>query len=740
MNLVKWFRKNNKKVMAVVVIVIMFGFIGGGTLLQQLSKRRIGALAHFGKKNEITDYDLLVARRELEILRMLQSDALLRSQDLHGVFLGELLFSDQRASPALINRLKKTIRTNQYKISEKQINDIYRRRVPPGIYWLLLQNEAQLAGIRISNAQVRELLGRVIPQLFEGQTYSQLIGAIITRQRIPEQQILTTLGKLLAVLQYSSTVCSNEDLTTRQIMQAASTEEEKVNVEFVKFDTAVFAEQQQPPDADKIAEHFDKYKAIAPGAVSDENPHGFGYKLPDRVQLEYIAVKLDEVRTIVKRPTQDELGDYYSRNKKLLFTEQVPSDPNDPNSPTIPKTKSYAEVASSISQQLLNDKINSTAQNILQEARTLTEAELEDLEIESPEVTTEQLKEKAGDYETAAAKLSEKYKIKVYTGKTGLLSPMDMQSDATMATLILQGYGQNPVRLSKVVFAVDELAVSELGLFDVPKPRMFENIGPVKDMMSLYSSSSVGIMAILRVIDTRKAAEPESINQTYSISSLKFDPNEEKPGENIYSVKEKVIEDLKKLAVLETTKTRADEFIAVAKKEGWTSAINKFEELYGQSQQRDPNEPNAFLLQNYPDMRRISKENLETITLQGQGDPMTSFYLNEGKVNKQFVDQLYSLVPPDNTTAENLPLVMEFKPDLSFYVIKNVSVKRLFKEDFDKMKVTRLFREDYIQSQSLAVIHFNPENILKRMNFRAVRTEEEETADANAPAESEAAS
>ena len=741
MNLVKWFRKNNKKVMAIVVVIILFGFIGGGTLLEQLGKRgRVGALAHFGEKNEITDYDLSVARRELQILGMLRAEALLRSQDLHGVFLGELLFSDQRASVALINSLKKTIRTNQYEISEKQINDIYRRQgYPPSIYWLLLQNEAQLAGIKITNDQVGELLGRAIPQLFEGQTYSQLIGAIIRQQRIPEQQILTTLGKLLAVLQYSSTICSNEGLTTRQIMQAASNEEERVNVEFVKFDTAVFAEKQDEPGADKIAEHFDRYKAIAPGTVSDENPHGFGYKLPDRLQLEYIAVKLDEVKTIVKRPTQDELGDYYSRNKKQLFTEEVPSNPNDPNSLPVKKTKSYAEVANSISQQLLKDKINSTAQNILQEARTLTEAGLEDLEIESAEVTTEQFREKAGDYKAAAGQLSEKNKIKVYTGQTGLLSPIDMQSDENMATLILQGYGQNPVRLSKVVFAVDEMAVSELGPFDVSKPRMFENIGPVKDMMSMYSSDASGIMAIVRVIDAQKASEPESIDQTYSTSSLKFDPNEEKAGEDIYSVKEIVTEDLKKLAVLAATKSKADEFIALAKKDGWTSAINKFEELYGQLQERDENDPNAFRLQNYPDMRRISKANLETIALQGQGDPMTSFYLSESRVNKQFVDQLYSLVPPDSDTAETLPVVMEFKPDLSYYVIKDISVKRLFKEDYDKMKATRLFREDYIQSQSLAVIHYNPENILKRMNFKPVKSEEE-TADANAPAESEAAS
>jgi glucuronate isomerase len=82
---------------------------------------------------------------------------------------------------------------------------------------------------------------------------------------------------------------------------------------------------------------------------------------------------------------------------------------------------------------------------------------------------------------------------------------------------------------------------------------------------------------------------------------------------------------------------------------------------------------------------------------------------------------------------------MEFKPDMSYYVVKELSVKRLYQEDYDKSKATRIFREEYIQSQSLAAIHFNPENILKRMNFRAVGTEEE-TTDANAPAESEAAS
>jgi hypothetical protein len=280
---------------------------------------------------------------------------------------------------------------------------------------------------------------------------------------------------------------------------------------------------------------------------------------------------------------------------------------------------------------------------------------------------------------------------------------------------------------------------SELGPFDVTEPRMFENIGPVKDMMSRYRNDASGIMAIVRVIEAKKAAVPESIDVTYSTHSLEIDPNEESTDEKTYSVKEQVTEDLKKLAAMDNTKSKAEEFVALTKKEGWTSAIKKFQELYDQLQERDPNEPNAFRLQNYPGMQRISKANLETIAIQGKGDPATPFYLNESKINLQFINKLYSLVPPDADTARSLPVVMEFKPDMSYYVFKDISVNRLYQEDYEQMKVTRIFQEEYIQSQSLAAIHFNPENILERMNFRMARTEEQ-IADANAPAESEAAS
>ncbi len=772
MNLVRWFRKNKTKVMAVVVIGIMFIFIGGGTLLEQLGRRATGlhkTIAYFGDNKKITNRDLYVqAPRELDILRSMGADILLSNQDLHAILLGELLFAEQRTSPALIKHIKQTIRTYRYRISDKQINDIYppRRTMPSSIYWILLNNEAHLAGLRVPNKQAGIVLGKVIPDIFNGQTYSQRIGTLINQHGLPEQQLLTIFSKLLAVWQYAQMICSNENVTSSQITQIIAREQESVDAELVEFDSAVFVPHQLPEREKQAigAGHFDKYKKFFAGAVSEENPYGFGYKLPDRVQLEYIIVRLDDVATLIKEPTSQEKIDYYNRNSEQMFTEQVRSDPNDPNSPLTQRTKSYAEVTDIISDQLLKDEINSKANEILQDAKTLTESGLQDInDTELANLSTEQRAKIVGDYKTTAEQLSKKHNIKIYSGQTGLLSPIDMQTDEYFARLYLEGYGQNPVSLAQIVFAVDDLAASELGPFDVQKPGMYENIGPLKDLWGSAWSGlqdiSGQIMAVVRVIKAIKATEPQSIDQTFSTSSLRFDPNQENSAEDAYSVREKLTEDLKKLAAMDITKSKAEEFIELAAKDGWDSALDKFNELYGQQTSQDEDDPNTsgttnaeqnaakpFKLQNLTGLRRISKAALQTMAVQSAGNPAAQFFLNEQKNHSRFVEQLYSLVPQDSNTVDAVPLVIEFKPDMSFYCIKNISVKRLTLQEYEKVKAMQLQRDDYIQSESLSAVHFNPQNILKRMNFRPAEADEEppdantSTEDANTFTESEATS
>ena len=751
MSLVRWFRKNNTKVMAVVVIILMIAFVGGSSLSYILQPDRGGlkrTFATFAGNVKIKGRDLDLANRELGILKTLRADIILsqmlqvpltNTPDLQAFLLGELLFSEQRTSPVLMSQIKRTIQSNLYNISEKQINDMYRRSIPGSsvYYWHCLKSEARLAGIRVPSENVGELLGKAIPQLFQGRSYSQVIGSIVNQQGITEQQILETFGNLLAVLQYAHLICSGEDITTRQLMQTVAWEQEGVGVEFVEFNSATFAKTQEEPDQETMVEHFNKYKKYFPGEVSDENPYGFGYKLPDRVQLEYIAVRADEISSIVESPTQDELEEYYDRYKEQLFTEQVQTDPNNPNSLTT-QIKSYSSVANIISKQMKQDKIDVIAENIIQEAISLTEVSLQDInEAELANLSSEELAKMVGDYKTAAETLTQKHKIKVHTGRTGMLNAIDIQTDEFLSRAYLLGFGQNPVPLTKVVFAIDELAASELGPFDVQTPRMYANIGPVRDMLSLQGIPGE-MIAIIRVIQATKATDPENINETFSTRSLLFDPNDQETNEDVYSVKEQVTEDLKKLAALETVKSKAEEFIELASNEDWQSAVDKFNEIYGQDDKEDPNDPNlsvteeaektiqdTFKLENFTGLRMISKAILNALAVQSEGNPAALYVANEQKRRILLIEQLYSLLPEDSNNVENLPLVMEFKPDMSFYCIKDLSIKRLWKEDYDKIKARRLFTEDTVQSQSLAAVYFNPENILMRMNIKLVEAEEE---------------
>ncbi|MDD5459951.1 MAG: hypothetical protein PHF37_11230, partial [Phycisphaerae bacterium] len=581
MNLVKWLRKNNKKAMAVVVIFILVGFVAE-TYISQLSQRRASGrhetVAYYADNRKITNYDMALARQELEILKLLQADNILRNlvltmprtQDLHAALMAELLFSERNSSPEFTRHIKQLIGTSRYRISEKQINDIYERSMTNEIYWLLLKNEAKRAGIKASNEISGMQLAKTIPQFFNGTTYSQLIGAIVNQQGISEEEILTTFSNLTEVLMYARMICSNEDITSSQVMYDASLQEETVDVEFVRFDSSVFAGTGGEPGEKELLKHFDKYKNFFAGDITDQNPYGFGYKLDDSVQLEYIAVKLDDIAAIITVPSQEEVEEFYQKHREE-FTASVPSDPNDPNSPATQRIKSYGEVADAISKGLLQNKINSEAGKILQEARTLTEAGLLAADVEVSKISAEQFRQLAGDYAAAAKQLSEKYKIKVYAGQTGLFSGPDILSDEYLGRLFLRGYGYNPVVLTRVIFAIDELGKSELGVFDTPKPRLYENIGPASDTLGR-------IMAVVRVTKAQKASEPESINQIIGFPSL--DLGEKQPDEKTHSIRELVAKDLKKLAAMNTAKNKAEDFIDLAAKDSWENAVNKFNKLY----------------------------------------------------------------------------------------------------------------------------------------------------------------
>lgn len=760
MNLMKWLRKNRNKILAVMVVALMFVFVGGTALRGCLEGRGTGlheTVAHFQDNRQITRYDLEMSRRELNILRLLAADRMLkgmvdpttRMPDLPAMLLGELLFSDRTMSPMVLGQIKEIMAANRCRISIKQIHDIYRASMPANIYWLLLEKEAELAGIELSNEDTRRFYARrVLPGMGHGMSYAQIMGAIVNRQGIPEDQILSTLGKLRAVLEYAKMICSAENVTTEQLRHEISRAQEAIDAEFVRFDSSMFAEMLAEPTEEEILAHFEKYKKSTAGRISDENPYAFGYKLPDRVQLEYIAVKLDDVSNIVTKPTEQEGHEYYSRNIEQ-FTVAVQSDPNDPNS-MIQEPRGYAEVAGIISSLLLRNKKNAKAEQILEEAKTITEEALDNIDTEPQQLDSEQFRQLAGDYKVAVEQLSKQHKIKLYTGQTGLLSAEGMGKDQHLGRMFVRGFAQAIVGLPQVVFAIDELGASELGPFEVPKPRMYENIGPVRDMAEQ-------LMAIVRVTRAEAASEPQSVDQTFSIASLDLEPapepdpnagQSESDDQPSYSVKERVAEDLKKLAAMETAKSEAEQFKRLAAAQGWEQALDSLNEVYSklQDDEIDPNlvgppgptswlsEP--FRLDKLTNLTRLSTLAASVLGAQTQGKPGGQAFLDSFIRQAALGEKFYSLVPSDSNSVSTLPLVLEFEPEMSFYCMKNISLKRMDRDQYERFKVRQAYAQEITEVQSLAAVHFNPENILTRTRFRLIE-EDKPAPDANVPAETQ---
>ena len=730
MNLVKWFRKNNTKIMAVVVVVLMVGFVGG-TALTSLLQGGGGmgkAIAHYGpKKQKLTPNDRNQARNELEMLQALGAGQILQYQDLRGVMLGELLFSQDRASAEMISGLWQHIQRNRYRVSEKQLGAMYDRTVPTDIYWILLRDEAQAAGFHVASEDIGQMLGQIIPRLYNGATYGQAMQSLVSKYGVPEQQILATFGKLWAVLQYAEAVCSLETSTTSEIRHLASHQNESLTAELVQLKASYFEDKDATPSPEEMAAQFDRHRDTFAGQASETNPYGFGYKLPNRIQLEYVALDMNDVPALIDRPTAEEAETYYQQNRDDLYTQDVQSDPNDPNSPKIPEVESYADVADSITDRLMREKVIRKAEQILLEVRNQADAGLGAKSSDDAELTVAEMAKKAGDYEQIATDLGQKHDVSLYSGRTGLLSAADVQADENLRQLFLTGYGDSPISLIQILFSVEAFGEEAVRLMAVPSAQVYRSIGPARNPMIASTPDLSGqIMAILRIVAVEPAAAPENLDVEYSTKALVIDDTADDEADSVHSVKEIVVEDLRTLAAWETTKGKAQEFVQLANEDTWDNAVNKFNELYGAQAKSDPNDPNVFEVQNRMGLQRIASGQMELIAAQTANIPGIEDNLRRFAIEQRFVNRLHSLIPPTGDSAKNLPVVLEFKPDQSFYCLKNVSIRRLDQQQFQRMKTGLLTQEDRVESQSLSVVHFNPENILKRTNLTFVQQAEAE--------------
>jgi hypothetical protein len=717
MNLMKYLRKNNRKIMAVVVVLIMGAFLVP-TFINQLSNpaaKPSASVAHYGNNVKISHEDIAYAEKQLELLRILQAPAFLQSRpgldqkspDIPSLLMFQILFPEPRLSPIINEEIKRMAKQpGGPRITDGQVDQFFESLnvERPDVYWLLLKAEARRVGYGVSQQTAGEVLAQMIPQISRGATADQMITGLVQNQNMTQEAILQTFADLLAVHEFVKVAVQNEDLTLGQIKYEVTKELQSLDVNAVVLPGTAVAKNMPAPAADAIAKQFASFKKYLPRQVGPENPFGFGYKQPARVQLEWAMVKLDDAAKLIPPVTPDQVEEYYYKNQDQFKTD-VRKDPNDPNSEMIKKLKPFSEVAGQIETQIKQTRTADKADMILNEMRDLTDANFATADLEK--LTPEEAAKLAGSYKAAAEEVGKKNNIKVYTSRTGFVTAEDLDRNEYFSRLAVQGQGRTPTPLTKVVFAVKGTDGGRLGPFEGAKPHLFETIpGPIKDY---YGQ----VAAAVRVVGTMKSAEPESVDTSFA----KLLPENKRGGivdsNDVYTVRNSIVDDLKNLAGYEKVKAVATQLKTAVPQQGWDKAVAALNKQFAT---KDNNEP--FKFQPLNGIKRISERDVLLAKRESQESPDRAIMGAMYAYQKAFIDRLFDMIPAGEASLTAVPAIVENQANMTVYVVRSATTKPVTTEQYQQMKPRIAAIEDYVQGQAYGLEWLRPDNIIKRNNFK----------------------
>lgn len=738
MSLVKWIRKNNRKIMVFVVIFSMVSFVIGYTGLQILSNvfnpnKRV--VAHYGDGEKINSFDLGDALNELSLLKTMMADQLLSGQGLGGPLLSHVLFPDSQVTGNIAAQLKQVIQAGQLPISLEELEAFFSQ--PPQRseeMWILLKAEAYRAGYVVSADQARQYYQNFLVQMissqaqdmdstqvaqFAGQQYSQIISGIIANSNITEDRIFRTLGDLLSILFYANSVMDNQAVTLNEVKSFLGRTQETLTAELVRIDAEPFIEEDAEVSEEAIQQQFEAYKDTLPNNPTQDNPFGFGYKLPKRVQVEYVIVLMDDIKAQIEKPTADAMEEYYSSNIQR-FQTQIPSDPNDPQSEKISRPKSFAEVESQIRTAIENEKASRLANVIFNEIKDMTETGFEQISFE--DATAEDLQQAAGEYTAAAEKITQTYTIPVHTNRTGWLSSMDLSQDEVLSRLQLQQQ-QSRISLPELLLSVSADPQQKTPRIGMPAIRMWQNIGPISGgYYSLEEEKYYALMAMVRVVGIAPQATPENLDLAYNNEGVVLFEKPEQEAESVFSLKETVKEDLLLQRAAETAKARAEELAQMAQEQGWDEAIAAYNKKYAAD--ADPNNlqenPMAVQLETIEKQTRASQAQIEQAKRYMREFPTSVTYMQRTLITDMLNNRLFDLLEGDAETTGTIQEVFLFEPQASSYVVKSVTRQFANTPEYLENKADAAMQLNMQNTAGLALVHFSPANIIKRMNYEPI--------------------
>lgn len=341
-------------------------------------------------------------------------------------------------------------------------------------HWFLLVREATAAGLVPTPGSVRSLLN--------DQTLQTMMAVSETRN---PHEVLDLLAKVQGVSQMLQMYQGSQALSDRRMRSQAERLLHQVNAEFVVLEASADQVRDEPSE-EALAAQFEKYKDIEPG----QGEMGFGYRLPNRVKLEWLVVPADAVREMVRRSDQfDGVAQnlHWRRNPDKVF----------------PPFESGAPVPEVVSNDLLERQTREALERIAKDAMTKLQVSQRLAVMDGYLVLPEDWNQRMLSFTQLAEDLQQRHGIETprYESTGARWISVDELSElAGVGSATTDRFGPTPINLGALVSNTKEFG--KTGMVAIQ-----EGIAgpPLR--------GADGSVYLFRVIDTDPARSPTSLDE-----------------------------------------------------------------------------------------------------------------------------------------------------------------------------------------------------------------------------------
>ncbi|MGR3317048.1 MAG: hypothetical protein ACUZ8O_01010 [Candidatus Anammoxibacter sp.] len=191
---------------------------------------------------------------------------------------------------------------------------------------LVYDRAANRSGIIVTDSDIAEGIQDLSSRIFGGRPNiagENLIRILCSNFNVNRSQLVRTIEEVMRIHKLDYFLRSSVKVTTEELWQRYSLENEKVKIRYVSFHAEDFVDNIEVSD-NEIEAFYQKYSNDFP----DELTGSFGYKEQEKVKIEYVMANYDKLEKRIN-VTDDEVLKYYEENKEVEFKENIKVKPVD---------------------------------------------------------------------------------------------------------------------------------------------------------------------------------------------------------------------------------------------------------------------------------------------------------------------------------------------------------------------------------------------------------------------------